>query len=336
MNLDNLIKPVSVESPCGEDLYYEQSYNSILDADIEYITGDSSAGMFDSDKEDGDSGGDWGSISRRAIEYFSLTKHLGLVYYLTAGEVNTQGLLGLRDGFILYRILLTSFWDNIHPLPDDGDLDDRMDEIEMINDSTICSSLLNVTVAEGRLGKVSFRNVIESKSSRPELIDKVTDAVNISLQRDAQHFDKIALEISEIEKEMKTFTEGVWTKYFTDKDVDLESLKGTIKELKKALQLIELGEVAEVESNMNESENAVANLQSAPIQGEIQSREDVKNTIDKIIRFYSKNEPTSPVPGLLKRAKRMVVMDFMEIVKEFGLDQSRFESNQIFGESENE
>ena len=36
----------------------------------------------------------------------------------------------------------------------------------------------------------------------------------------------------------------------------------------------------------------------------------------KIIEYYKKNEPSSPVPVLLRRAKALVGADFMTIIKD--------------------
>ena len=52
---------------------------------------------------------------------------------------------------------------------------------------------------------------------------------------------------------------------------------------------------------------------------QINSREDVVKTLAKIILFYTKNEPTSPVPIMLERAQRVATMDFKQIVQEFNL-----------------
>jgi type VI secretion system protein ImpA len=38
--------------------------------------------------------------------------------------------------------------------------------------------------------------------------------------------------------------------------------------------------------------------------------------IDKICDYYRDNEPSSPVPLLLKRARRVVTMDFLELLRE--------------------
>jgi type VI secretion system protein ImpA len=42
--------------------------------------------------------------------------------------------------------------------------------------------------------------------------------------------------------------------------------------------------------------------------------------IDKICQFYERAEPSSPVPLLLKRARRLVPMNFMEIMQDLAPD----------------
>ena len=42
--------------------------------------------------------------------------------------------------------------------------------------------------------------------------------------------------------------------------------------------------------------------------------------LDRIIAYYARSEPSSPVPMLLERAKRMVGADFLTIIKEMAPD----------------
>lgn len=42
--------------------------------------------------------------------------------------------------------------------------------------------------------------------------------------------------------------------------------------------------------------------------------------LDLICDYYARCEPSSPVPLLLKRAKRLVFMDFIEIIKDLAPD----------------
>ena len=41
--------------------------------------------------------------------------------------------------------------------------------------------------------------------------------------------------------------------------------------------------------------------------------------LEKLILYYTRNEPASPVPALLERAQRVATMNFREIVREFKL-----------------
>jgi type VI secretion system protein ImpA len=56
------------------------------------------------------------------------------------------------------------------------------------------------------------------------------------------------------------------------------------------------------------------------LSGTVQSRDDVVKALDRICDYYRQQEPSSPVPYILKRAQRMVKMNFMEIVNELTPD----------------
>jgi type VI secretion system protein ImpA len=42
--------------------------------------------------------------------------------------------------------------------------------------------------------------------------------------------------------------------------------------------------------------------------------------LDKACEYFARNEPTSPVPLLLERAKRFIGMNFLDILKELAPD----------------
>ena len=65
------------------------------------------------------------------------------------------------------------------------------------------------------------------------------------------------------------------------------------------------------------SPDAPAESRAAPAaSGEITSQRDVEQALDRIISYYAKYEPSSPLPILLARAKKLVGADFMTIVQE--------------------
>jgi type VI secretion system protein ImpA len=78
----------------------------------------------------------------------------------------------------------------------------------------------------------------------------------------------------------------------------------------------------EVESSAPETENAMGDPSTtvktptpAGLKA-INSRGDVIKAIDLICAYYAQHEPSSPIPILLERAKRLVAKDFMAILRD--------------------
>ncbi len=58
----------------------------------------------------------------------------------------------------------------------------------------------------------------------------------------------------------------------------------------------------------------------APISGEITSREDAVKMMDKICEYFERREPSSPVPILIKRARKLTNMNFIDLIKDLSPD----------------
>ncbi len=54
----------------------------------------------------------------------------------------------------------------------------------------------------------------------------------------------------------------------------------------------------------------------ASVPGEIRSRDDAVRVLDRVSDYFRQHEPSSPVPLLLQRAKRLISKDFMEILRD--------------------
>jgi type VI secretion system protein ImpA len=52
------------------------------------------------------------------------------------------------------------------------------------------------------------------------------------------------------------------------------------------------------------------------LSGEIRNRDDVIRALDRICAYYERNEPGSPVPFALRRAKEWISLDFMAILED--------------------
>ena len=55
---------------------------------------------------------------------------------------------------------------------------------------------------------------------------------------------------------------------------------------------------------------------SAGLPDRINSRDEVVKCLDLVVAFYDRTEPSSPIPHLARRVRRMVHMDFVELMED--------------------
>jgi type VI secretion system protein ImpA len=62
--------------------------------------------------------------------------------------------------------------------------------------------------------------------------------------------------------------------------------------------------------------NGAANGHGTPVLDQVGSRDDVVRALDQVLAYYAAHEPSSPVPLLVSRAKRLVSMSFLDALKD--------------------
>ena len=106
--------------------------------------------------------------------------------------------------------------------------------------------------------------------------------------------------------------------------VSLEGLRDALQELRVVLdEYVSRRDVSVSDELPADQDVAMADSgQGVPgrLTGEIRSREDVLTALNKICQYYDRWEPSSPVPLLLRRARRLASKSFLEIVKDLTPD----------------
>jgi type VI secretion system protein ImpA len=54
--------------------------------------------------------------------------------------------------------------------------------------------------------------------------------------------------------------------------------------------------------------------------GSIRSRDDASRALEAVAEFFRKNEPSSPVPIVVERAKRLISLNFLEVLADMAPD----------------
>ena len=108
--------------------------------------------------------------------------------------------------------------------------------------------------------------------------------------------------------------------------MNFESLDKLLKEMKKAVQPFATdgsgGDAAATDdsSEAGAAASAGGKRSGGGALGAIQSGDDVIKQIDLICAYYAQNEPSSPVPLILNRAKKLVNKDFTAIMSDLTPD----------------
>ena len=102
--------------------------------------------------------------------------------------------------------------------------------------------------------------------------------------------------------------------------VAFDSLTSLLKELQKTV-----APYAAPNENVEAAGESAGAVGGAPaeaqgISGTVRSRQDVIRVLEQICDFYRKTEPSSPVPLILQRARRLVDMDFVQLLTDLAPD----------------
>ena len=128
IDLDALLQPVSEESPSGESLRYSGLYDEIVEARR---------------SDDNLSQGEWQTELkvadyRKVVELAvpaltSKAKDLQVAAWLSESLIKNYGFAGLRDSLKLVSGLQDHFWDTLHPVIDEGDMEGRANAISWLD-----------------------------------------------------------------------------------------------------------------------------------------------------------------------------------------------------------
>ena len=320
-DVDQLIAPVSDESPSGDNLEYEPEFGELERA----AQGKAEQQMGDEVVEAEPA--DWRSVVKQSEELLGRSKDLRLAVYLTRGGLNVHGPQGLADGIAVVRGLLESQWDTVHPQLDEEDNDDptfRVNSVMQLSDTAgmLHELLLMPIVSSKAVGRFGLRDVRVAAGDLQPLDDsaQVPDPALINaafmdcdldeLQADAAAIDAVIEDLGKCEA---IFAEKIGAA----NSPDIDGLVKEVKEIRKSYAEALLSRGIGVEQADAEDGGSAA---PARISGEVNSREDVTLLIGKICTFYERNEPSSPIPILLQRVNRLVSMDYLEIMAELTPD----------------
>ena len=318
MELDRFLGEVSASPPCGVD----------LDESGELFQLDMLSRWADPEAEP-----DWRELEEASAAALDRSRDLRVAGYLAAALLHTQGVLAFCQALGLIRKLLETYWDDLYPRPDGEDVAERCSALVNLTEyykvlKPLRTAILVEDRAVGRFslfdhevaqGKAELPEDHEGEPPQPALIAAAFKAADLeSLQ---------ALEggVRAAQQDLEAVEALFRDKAPPDDVPDLKRLRTMLGDIGHLVssQLQGRGDATpagEAAAPATEPGNIAAAPAAVSTDGSIRSREDVVRALDRAIGYFQANEPSSPVPLLLARAKRLVHMDFMGILQDMAPD----------------
>jgi type VI secretion system protein ImpA len=329
IDIESLLSEVSPEAPCGEDISYDASFLALEDMLRSKAGGGVVAGVEDQAEEP-----NWREVREKSIELLRRSKDLRVATYLALASLRMDGLAGLRDGLALILGLLERYWEHLYPKLDPEDNNDPLERINILQSLSpeevsdqdpmkFKQRLAEVPLCNSpQMGRFSIRDIQVAKGEISLPGDEGTAGPGMSVI-DAAFQDTATDElevISQATEEALEHLAGITTAFSTSaaqgQSPDLGGFQAVLGSIHKCVQeyLAKRGLGGDVPAAA--ADGAEAQKGRVSLTGDISSPKEALLAIEKVCQYFDRNEPSSPVPLLLRRAQKLVSKNFLEVVQD--------------------
>jgi type VI secretion system protein ImpA len=328
---DGLLVSFGEDAPSGEDPEYSVTFSELQIA----ATPKEEQQVGDAIIEG--AAADFGEMERLALEVLSSAHDLRAAIMLADAQLNLYGFGPFAQTLSYMKRCLEEFWGSCHPqldADDDNDPTMRINAVAgLVDPDTLLKSVRQAPLTDSRgFGRVSMRDILISRGELPATGDFI-DSGSISAAFQDTDTDKLD-EISDAVGQAIEAADGIANAFFNtlgfgngpELDPLLDLLRGAQNTI-AAHRSEDGGEADGLDLGGDAAPASGAAPSAAPMPGggggAIRTSADVIAALDRICEYYARSEPSSPVPMLLKRAKKLVSADFMTIIEDMASDSLR-------------
>lgn len=328
LDLEALLAPVAENPPAGPDLEYDaewQALERLAQGKPEQQFGDT---IIPAEEPD------WNDVAKRATALLGRSKDVRSATLLALAQTRIEQFPGLSQGLQLLQQLLERYWDSVHPMLDASDGDDptmRLNAMSALSDPQgLLRAARSVRLASARGQELTMREVEVAAGKIPlregetgPTPDQVDKQIGAMVAADPGFAPLVSGTLASAKSLAQLLDERVGS----DRSPDFKPLVGALYVLNQAVS-----KAAAAQAPINGdagAEDAAAGVEGAggsasgaaiSTSGAVRSRQDVVILLDKISEFLQRTEPTNPVPLILARAKRLMEMNFIELLQEIAPD----------------
>lgn len=335
--VDTWLEPLG-DPACGEDLEWDNDFLEMTQA-----AAGKPGTQFSDDKDAVPP--DWRSVHRLAESLFERTRDVRVAIYWARAQLNLEGATTLPDSLRLIHGLLERYWDDVHPRPDDGDAYARINALnDMASAGGLYGDLRQATIFASRsVGELHGREVeialgmLDARDGEaPFTTAHLEQMLSAAVEENAALREFPQRAVDELEKITGLMNERVGYAAAPDLGTLTRLLSG-LAGLMPAAASSSSGESSYDEGSGDSGDTSPESgdtpaVSAAPrraargagLAGSVDSREDALRAIDMVCTYLDRTEPTNPAQFFLRRARKLVDKNFLELVRELApesLDQ---------------
>lgn len=318
------VEAISEDAPSGENLEYDPEFSALEHAATpgqERQAGDEILAPAPLNHQD---------IISKAEAIMARSHDIRAGVFMAHAQVALNGFVGFGPAVGYIFTCLEQFWDTCHPQLDDEDDDDptmRINAVRGLADrDTILKAVrqapLTLSMSFGRVSILDLE-IANGDAAPSDDVPPMSDSAISAAFRDTDP-DQLR-EILAGAQEALTHVRAIDALFDEKTPGQGPDLAPLVKLLHRAVTRLvdETGgeEMPEEDAAEDAAEDGgTAPKAAAASTGAITSSRDVTAALDRILAYYATNEPSSPLPILIRRAKRLVGADFMTILQDVAPD----------------
>ena len=321
--VDDWFEPLpDPDAPCGEDLEYDNTFLELAQA----ATGKPESQFAPAEPPD------WRQVHDISQSLFERTRDLRVAMHWARAHVQLNGFRGVPDALRLQLGLLDRFWETLHPQPDpdDGDAYARLNVLTLLGEvEGLVGDVRSALVVQNRsIGELRVRDIEvmlgkypprdgETPMTRHQVEQMLAAATEQNAGLPGQATDALA--------QLKALSSLLNDKVGIERAPDVRPLYNLLNHVSQAMPAASTAD-DEASAESEDGGGSTGEGGGTPrasgkgLTGGVESRADALKAIDMVCDYLERTEPTNPAQLLLRRARRLINKNFLQLMRELAPD----------------
>lgn len=324
------LSDVTPDSPCGEDEEYSAEFRALEQA----VAGKPGAQYGETVIPA--TPPDWAAARSLAGVMLERARDLRVAVHYTRASLMRDGVSGMARGLALVEGFLDTHWQNVHPQLDASDGNDPTARVNamsgLIEGGALPADLRDVPLVSSRGQQGVTLRVIDLFTGEQPPVDGIDMPTGESIEAAFAQEGKASIDatlaalrasIASVGRIEALLTEHVGPTRaldFAPLTKVLLRIAGFVAAHAPASDPYLHQAAGENSTQPADADNPSQPAAAASRSTQIASAQDVIAALDAICTYYARYEPSSPLPVLLQRARRLVGKSFIEIIEDVAPD----------------